>query len=662
MREDVLLCPPTGMQLEDVATRLALTPPEVIRTLFMKGIMAGMNQRLDVDAVRVVAASVEADVLVDDGASIQDGAKRSDDDIALFSINEEDADENDVFNRPPVVAVMGHVDHGKTSLLDYVRRSRVASGEAGGITQSIGAYNVDVPWLLDDDDEDGDGAVGSLGEDWDGPTRGICFLDTPGHEAFSAMRARGAKVTDVAIVIVAADDGVRPQTREAVAHAQAAGVPIVVAVNKIDRPGADPEKVLREMASECSLVPEAWGGDVPFIQVSAKTGEGIDELLEMVLLVAETLELRADAGARAAGTVIEAELDKRRGAVATVLVQAGTLRVGDIIVAGPHQGRVRMMTDDLGDAVEEAGASTAVRVYGLGGVPSAGTTFAQFDTAADAQKASVEAEERERDERLASMGERSVVSLSSLATYDSEEAEEQALQTLPLVVKADASGAVEAVRAALGALPQDRVSLRYLVAAAGELTVSDVELAFASEALCIGFNVEPSEAVQARAKSLSVEIWSERVIYRLVDQLRARMEGRLAEVRERVPIGTARVKAVFGGGSSGRVAGCEVADGQLRRGAYVEVSRGRGRNAVVVATDRPVNSLRRVREEVPEVDEGEECGLGVEGFKQWEEGDRIECYDLLTKSLSLEEASTKVRAGVDSQRMRLGLVDDEDDA
>jgi len=615
----------SGMAVEDLAAKLAVTPAEVIKALFMKGILVQMNQQLDPDTVRVVAEQFGV-LVVDEEEEGVEGAARKDEEF----VSEDDLDS--LAPRPPVVTVMGHVDHGKTSLLDYIRKARVASGEAGGITQSIGAYNVEL-----DPEEEG------------GAPRGICFLDTPGHEAFSAMRARGAKVTDVAIIIVAADDGVQPQTREAVAHAQAAEVPIIVAVNKCDKPGANAEKIKQQLASECSLVPEEWGGEVPMIPISAKAGTGIDELLEMILLVSETQELVANPEALARGTVIEGELDRRRGAVATVLVQTGTLRTGDAICVGPHFGRVRSMMDDMGNPMEEAGPSMAVQVFGLGGVPTAGTIFSATATESEARKAAEEAAETERNERLASITGQSTVSLSSLATYDDDN---EVVQKINIILRADASGTVEAIKAALNQLPQDRVQLKYLLASPGELTESDIDLAFTSGALILGFNTNPSETVKAKAKGAGIEIWTYNIIYALIDDVRARMEGRLKAVQERVYLGKAKVKAVFGGGSAGRVAGVEVLDGVLRKGSVIEVRRGKKE---VVATDIGINSLRRFKDLVGEVDAGTECGMGVDGFKDWQEGDQVECYDLVTKKQSLEEASEVEQGKVGRRREELGV-------
>ncbi|CAG9464260.1 unnamed protein product [Pedinophyceae sp. YPF-701] len=579
--------------------------------------MAQVNQVLDRELCCEVAEDFDAIVL-----EAEDSAASAKKDVEFLS--EEDLE--NLVARPPVVTVMGHVDHGKTSLLDYIRKSRVADGEAGGITQSIGAYNVRV-----------EGDNDSAGE--------ICFLDTPGHEAFSAMRARGAKVTDIAIVIVAADDGIKPQTTEAISHAQAAGVPIVVAVNKIDKDGADVERTKAGLA-EVGLLCEEWGGDVPVIPVSAKKGTGVTELLETLLLVAEVQELVANPKRNASGTVIEAQMDQKRGAAASILVQAGTLKVGDVVVCGSAFGRVRAMVNDRGATVEEAGPSTAVQMFGLNAVPTAGTVFQVYEDESAARSAAGEAGATERTERLASQMGESMVTASTLVSVDGIDVDDM-LQRINIILKADASGTVEAIKGALGNLPQDRVSLRYLLAGAGEVTESDIDLAAASQGLVVAFNVTPSESVTSRAKQQNVEIRTYRIIYDLIDDVRGMMEGHLAPVMERMDIGKAEVKAVFGGGKAGKVAGVEVVDGALRKGAFAAVKRGRKNYAVEKAA---VLSIRRFTELVDEVEAGTECGVGLEGFKDFQEGDVIECYELVRKRRTLEEASEARVADRDSAR------------
>jgi len=629
---------PGGMPVEEVARRLATNPGAVVRSLFLKGIMATVNQTLDADTVAVVAADLAGATVVELDAEAAEARARAAQAAALKEIVEgggDDPSSSGVKNpnfvpRPPVVTVMGHVDHGKTSLLDCVRNTRVAAGEAGGITQAIGAYTCDV-------------------ETADGP-RAVTFLDTPGHEAFSAMRARGARVTDIAVIVVAADDGVRPQTLEAISHARAAGVPIIIAINKVDKEGADPDIARSELA-KAGLVCEEWGGDTPMIPISAKRGDGVTDLLETLALVAEVEELGADPTRPAAGTVIEAHLDRRAGPAASVLVATGTLRPGDVVVAGSAYGRVRSLSDGAGVDAPSAGPSIAVKLFGLNAVPAAGDTFEVCATEQEARRRAETAEAAARLGRLSAQAGGSKVTTMSLASLDDEDLSGggggntgaageggEALQRLNVILKADAAGAVEAVQAAAGSLPQDRVALRWLLAAANEVTASDVDLAFASDALIIGFNVSPSDAVSAVAKRAGVEIKSFAVIYDLVDDLRARMEGRLSAVSERKPLGAAECRAVFGSGSR-RVAGCVVTEGTLRKGCHLTVTR-KGK----VVAEGALSSLRRVKEDVKEVDAGTECGVGLTGFSEWEAGDSIGAFEVLVKQRTLEEASSEVAA------------------
>ncbi|KAL4421069.1 hypothetical protein ABPG77_001364 [Micractinium sp. CCAP 211/92] len=607
VREDIFEVGPEGMTVQDLASMLAVNATEIVKFLFMKGIMVQMNSTLDPETVKAVGLGYGVDVIDRDESRPEDGARKS-----VDFIDEDDLEH--LQPRPPVVTVMGHVDHGKTSLLDFIRKTKVAAGEAGGITQAIGAYTCDVDYL--------------------GETRQVTFLDTPGHEAFSAMRARGAKVTDIAIIIVAADDGVRPQTIEAISHANAAGVPIVVAINKIDKEGANPDRVKQEL-TEQNLVPEEWGGKTPMVAISAKKGQGVDDLLETVLLVAELEELQSNPDRAARGTVLEASLDKKAGAACSLLVQAGTLRVGDAVQAGSAYGKVRSMRSPQGE-VAEAGPSLAVQMLGLNGVPQAGDEFTVYESEADARVAAEAVEAARRLERLAEMsGGGNRVTLSSLASID-EDGDQQVQQRLSIILKADASGSVEAVRSALGALPQEAVMLRYLLAAPGEITISDVDLAAASGGMVLGFNVMTSEAVQAAAKRAGVELRTYSIIYNLIDDVRAAMEGRLKSVEERVSIGTAEVKAVFGSGNR-KVAGCLVTDGQLRRDAIAVVKRGKR-----LVGEGKLFSLRRIKDDVREVAAGTECGVAVEGFKDWEEGDKIEAFEVVQKSLKLEDAKGAV--------------------
>ena len=599
------------MAVSELAAKLALPPTAVVKTLFLKGIMVQVNQVLDADMVRVVAAEHGADVVDAAEGGVTDAARKT------GEFDFDDDAPSDLKPRPPVVTVMGHVDHGKTSLLDRVRASRVAAGEAGGITQSIGAYTTDITSA-------------------DGSVKKITFLDTPGHEAFSAMRARGTRVTDIAIVVVAADDGVRPQTVEAIAHAKAAGVPIIIALNKVDKEGADVERVKGELAEAAGLVPEEWGGDVPMVPISAKQGTGVDDLLETIALVAELEQLSANPDRPAAGTVIEAQLDRRAGPAASVLVAAGTLRPGDIVVAGAAYGRVRSLTDDAGADVAEAGPSLAVRITGLSAVPAAGDGFRVCASEQEARRLAEDAASAARLDRLAEAAGSAKITTMSLASLDDDAGGEEALQRVNVILKADAAGAVEAVRAAVTSLPQDRVSVRFLLAAPGDVTLSDIDLAYASDAVVLGFNVTPSDAVAASAKRAGVDIRSYRVIYDLVDDLRAAMEGRLSAVDERTPIGRAVVKAVFGGGAR-RVAGCAVEDGILRKGCLAVVTRGKR-----VVAEGLLTSLRRVKDDVSEVGAGLECGVSVAGFSDWAENDTVQAYDVKSKQRTLEEASADV--------------------
>ena len=604
---ELLEIPNEGMAMEPLCNLLATTQGDVIKVLFMKGIAITMGQVLDRDTVVAICEAQDVEWIdkVEGGVETM-AAKETD-----FYFQE---DEEDLMPRPPVVTIMGHVDHGKTSLLDYIRKAKVAAGEAGGITQAIGAYQVST--TINDE------------------SRNITFLDTPGHEAFSAMRARGARVTDIAIVVVAADDGVRPQTKEAVSHARAAGVPLIIAVNKIDKEGANPERVKEELAA-LEVVCEEWGGDVPMIHVSAKQGTGIDKLLETVALTAEVEELVANPERNARGTVVEAYLDKQRGAMATLLVQTGTLKMGDAVLVGSHWGKVRAISDAYGKKLEEAGPSTPVQIMGLGGVPMAGEEFDVMDSETDARDAA----DARKDEDRINVIEGNTVSLSNLAAAKDDD---DGVQTINVIVKTDVSGSVEAVKAALSALPQDRVILRFLHAAAGEVTESDVDLAAASEGIILAFNTVVSDKVNDRAKQARVEMREYDVIYGLVDEVRSAMEGKLSGVKDEVFVGEAECKAVFGGGNS-KVAGCLVLEGSLTKGANLRVMRGKKQ-----MYSGKVGSLRRVKDIVKKVESGLECGVGAEPeWGEWKPGDKIECFDLVDRVQTLESASDDLGKKVD---------------
>lgn len=601
VRQEIFEVSDEGMPVEELARLLAIGASEVVKSLFMKGIMVQVNQVIDKEAVHLVVADFDdVEVLDKEEVTVDEGAKK-----VTAWIDEEDL--TFLQPRPPVVTIMGHVDHGKTSLLDFVRKTKVAAGEAGGITQAIGAYTVTVPH--------------------DGKESAITFVDTPGHEAFSAMRARGTKITDLAVIVVAADDGVRPQTQEAISHAKAANVPIVIALNKIDKEGAQLQRVQQELA-DIGVLPEEWGGDTPVMPISAKHGQGVDELLEQILLQAEVAELQANPSRLAKGTVIEAHLDRRRGPVATLLVQAGTLRVGDMVVASATFGKVKSLSDSVG-TVQDATPSLAVQMVGLGSVPVAGDEFYVCVDENAARKAAESAGDTQRTDRLAaSAGGGSIVTTKSWAKDDNE-----SLQRLNVILKTDASGTLEAVKSALSVLPQELVILRFLFAAPSQITISDIDLATASSAMILGFNTEPSDEVQAAAKEKGVELRTYKVIYDLVDDVRAAMEGRLVTVEERTELGQAEVRATFGSGNR-IVAGCMVNEGSVRKGCLIVVRRGKR-----VVYEGPLTSLRRVKDDVAEVSRGLECGLRVDGFTSWREGDKIEAFAVADKRRTLEEAA-----------------------
>ena len=602
---EILEVPADGMMIDELTELLATTQAQIIKTLFMKGIAVQMGQQLDKDSVIAVAEDMEVEWIDEAEQGVEKDAKK----VTQF-LSEDDFDYLEP--RAPVVTIMGHVDHGKTSLLDYIHKSKVAAGESGGITQGIGAYQVST--MVGDEEKD------------------ITFLDTPGHEAFSAMRARGARVTDIAIIIVAADDGVRPQTQEAVSHAKAADVPIIVAVNKMDKEGANPDRV-RDELSRIGLISEEWGGDVPFLPISAKTGEGIDDLLETISLTADVAELVAHPDREAQGTVIEAFLDKQRGPIATVLVQAGCLSIGDAVQIGATYGKVRAMDDADGNKVEEAGPSMPVQIMGLNAVPAAGEEFTVFLSDSSAREKAEEVQAEIRNNRLI---EGNVVSLSNLP------GDEDGLQKINLIVKTDVSGSCEAVKAALSALPQDRVQLRFLMASAGEVSESDIDLASASEGIILAFNTPCSDRIMDIAKKSKVEVRTYDVIYDLVDEVRAAMEGMLSSIKEEIPYGKATCKAVFGGGRA-KVAGSEVIDGYFETKKYLRVTR-KGKEVYF----GKVGSLRRVKDVVKKVESGLECGIGADpewdGFKA---GDVLECLDLVDKIQTLETASENLQERVE---------------
>ena len=569
---------PDEIVVSELASRLKVTAADVIKKLFGLGVMVTINQSIDYDTACIVAEEFGAKVTKEVVVSIEE---------RLFE-EVEDTDEN-LQPRSPVVVVMGHVDHGKTSLLDRIRNANVTAGEAGGITQHIGAYRV---------------KAGG---------RDITFLDTPGHEAFTAMRARGALATDIAILVVAADDGIMPQTVEAINHAKAANLSIIVAINKMDKPAANPDKVKQEL-TEHGLVCEEWGGDVICVPVSAKTGEGIDELLEMVNLTADVLELKANPDRLAKGVVIEARIDKGRGPIATVLVQTGTLHTGDTIIAGTAVGRVRVMRDDKGRTVKEAGPSVPVEIMGLAEVPSAGDDFAAVE---DEKLARELVEKRKFDAKEEQFKLYKKVSLDNLFS----QIEEGSMKKLPIIVKADVQGSVEAVSQSLSKLSNEEVKVEVIHGAVGAVTESDVMLAKASDAIIVGFNVRPNPAAAENAKRDGVDIRLYRVIYDAIEEMQTAMKGMLAPKYREVDTGRVEVRQVMKLSSVGVVAGSYVLDGKVQRNGEVRVVRG----GIIVAVDK-IAGLRRFKDDVKEVAAGYECGITLEKFTDIKEGDIFEAF------------------------------------
>jgi translation initiation factor IF-2 len=584
----------SNLTVRELADLLKMPETDIIRNLFFKGIAVNITQTLDFDTARLVAQ--ELGVAVDTPEAKSAATKETE------MLNAEDL-ENLVL-RPPVVTIMGHVDHGKTTLLDSIRKSKVAQGEAGGITQHIGAYHVDI--------------------EHEGKQQQIVFLDTPGHEAFTAMRARGTRVTDIAILVVAADDGVQPQTKEAISHAKAAEVPLIVAINKVDKPEANPDRIKQEL-TEQGLVPEDWGGDTTMVEVSALKGDNLDELLEMIVLVSEIEELSANPNRPAKGTVIEAHLDRTRGPVATLLVQNGTLRVGDSIVAGAVFGKIRAMIDDRGDKVEAATPSFAVEVLGLGEVPEAGDEFDVYLNEKDARAIADANSEKQRDSRLQQSMSSRRVSLTSL----SAQAQEGELKELNLILKSDVQGSVEAILGSLQQIPQNEVQIRVLLASPGEVTETDVDLAAASGAVIIGFNTTLASGARQSADNEGVDIRQYNIIYKLLDDIQGAMEGLLDPEEVEEPLGQVEVRAVFNVGR-GSVAGCYVLSGKIIRNCKMRVRR----NSKVIYEGN-LDSLKRMKEDSREVNAGYECGIGSNKFNDWQEGDLIEAYEMTFKRRTL---------------------------
>ena len=594
VRPEMIVVPEDNLTVQELADMLSVESSEIIKSLFFKGIIATVTQTLDMPTIEAVAEEFGVPVLQDD---VEEAAKKT-----VEMIEEQDL--KHLIRRPPVVTVMGHVDHGKTSLLDAIRQARVAAGEAGGITQHIGAYQVEVKH----NDE----------------PRKLTFLDTPGHEAFTAMRARGTKVTDVAVLVVAADDGVRPQTLEAISHARAAEVPIVVAINKIDKEGASPDRVKQEL-SEQNLLAEEWGGDVVMVPVSAIKGENIDKLLEMLLLVTEVEDLQANPDRMARGTVIEAHLDKAKGPVATLLIQNGTLKTGDVVAAGPVLGKVRAMVDDNRQRLKEAGPSCAVEALGFSEVPTAGD---EFEVYPDEKSARAVVGDRASDARATRLAQQMASRRVSL-TAMSGQANEGELKELNLILKADVQGSVEAILGSLEQLPKDEVQVRVLLSAPGEVTETDVDLAAASGAVIVGFNTSMASGAKKAADATGVDVRDYDVIYKLLEDIQLAMEGLLEPELVEEALGEAEVRAVFTIGKSA-VAGCYVTTGKLHRNCRVRVHRGKQ-----VVYEGDLDSLRRNKDDVKEVATGFECGVGTDRFANWEEGDRIEAFKMVTQRRKL---------------------------
>lgn len=571
-----------GMNVQDIAKLIHRDATEIIKKLFMLGVMVNQNQSLDADTIEILAADygIEAEPKVEVDIA----------DLDKF-FEEEQGNEEDLEPRAPVVTIMGHVDHGKTTLLDYLRNSHITEGEAGGITQHIGAYQVKLNG------------------------REITFLDTPGHAAFTAMRARGADITDITILVVAADDGVMPQTIEAINHAKAAGTPIIVAVNKIDKPGANPENVINQLM-QYELVPEEYGGDTIFVNISAKFGQNIDELLEMVLLQSDVLDLHANPNQRAAGSVIEARLDKGRGAIATVLVQQGTMHVGDPIVVGNTFGKVRTMTNDRGRRIKEAKPSTPVEITGLNDVPAAGDRFVVFE---DEKTARAAGEERAKRALLLDRKRNNVVSVADLFNKMAE----NEMKSIPVIIKADVQGSVEALAGSFKKIDVEGVKVDIIHTAVGAINESDITLAEASGAIIVGFNVRPTPQARTQAESDDVDIRLHSVIYNAIDEIEAAMKGQLEPVFEEQVIGTAQILELFRVSKVGTIAGSMMMSGKITRDSSVRLIRDG-----IVIYDGKIGSLRRGKDDVKEVKNGNDFGMTIENYNDEKVGDEIEVYQM----------------------------------
>ncbi|RIM68790.1 translation initiation factor IF-2, partial [Staphylococcus arlettae] len=566
----------------ELAEKINVDSSEIVKKLFLLGIMANINQSLDEETLELI---------VDDyGVEIEKEIVINEEDLSIYFDDEED--DEDAIERPAVVTIMGHVDHGKTTLLDSIRHTKVTDGEAGGITQHIGAYQIE---------NDG---------------KKITFLDTPGHAAFTTMRARGAQVTDITILVVAADDGVMPQTIEAINHAKEANVPTIVAVNKVDKPTANPDRVMQEL-TEYGLVPEDWGGDTIFVPLSALSGDGIDSLLEMIVLVSEVQELKANPDKRAVGTVIEAELDKSRGPSASLLVQNGTLNVGDSIVVGNTYGRIRAMVNDLGQRIKSAGPSTPVEITGINDVPQAGDRFVIFS---DEKQARRIGEARHEENILQQRQESKNVSLDNLF----EQMKQGEMKDLNVIIKGDVQGSVEALAASLMKIDVEGVNVRIIHTAVGAINESDVTLANASNGIIIGFNVRPDTGAKRSAEAENVDMRLHRVIYTVIEEIESAMKGMLDPEFEEQVIGQAEVRQTFKVSKVGTIAGSYVTDGKITRNAGVRVIRDG-----VVQFEGELDTLKRYKDDVKEVAQGYECGITIEKYNDLKEGDIIEAYEMV---------------------------------
>jgi translation initiation factor IF-2 len=577
---------PASITVRELAESIQASPIEVIKTLMANGVMANINQQIDFDTAAIVAAEMGYDATLE---TPEDAAEDEIGEIPLWRQVIADEDAKDLQNRPPIVTILGHVDHGKTTLLDAIRDTNVVDDEAGGITQHIGAYQVD---------HNG---------------RAITFLDTPGHAAFTAMRARGAQGADIVVLVVAADDGVMPQTREAISHAKAAQIPIIVALNKIDKPNADPERVNQQLA-EIGLIPDEWEGDTIVVPISAKQQEGLDDLLEAILLVADNSDIQANPKGTVIGTVIEAEIDKSKGVMATLLVQNGTLDVGNVVIAGTAHGRLRAMFDHLGRRVEAAEPSAPVAVMGLNDVPLAGDLFQIVESERHAR---LIVQERKNTQKEAAASQKRAVTLEQL--FDQFQAGE--VRELRLIVKADVQGSLEPVVSSLNDLGSGEISINILHAETGNIGENDVMLAAASKAIVIGFNVEADSAAQRLAETEGVSVRLYDIIYRLIEDVEKALKGMLEpETKENI-LGHAEVRAIFKISRIGNIAGCYVLDGEVRRNAQMRVLREKA-----VQFDGEVASLKHLQDDVREMRAGFECGITLNGFNDFENGDILECY------------------------------------